>query len=120
MKDQIDRSRPIENTTVFDGAQSHRGYRVNKFSMSMTQAENREAFKADEDAYMDRFGLTDAEKQCVRNRDWKRLIEEHGGNIYMIMKVGAVLGFGLYQIGAQQRGETYEEFLATRNASGAR
>ena len=41
-------------------------------------------------------------------------------NIYMIMKIGAVVGQGLYQIGAHQRGETYEEFLETRNASGAK
>ena len=117
---QLDPSRPIPDTSVFDGARSRAGYRVNKFSMSMTSTENRSAFKADEDAYMDRFGLSAAEKQCVRDRDWRRLIEEFGGNIYMIMKVGAVLGQGLYQIGAQQRGETYEQFLATRNASGAR
>ena len=57
--------------------------------------------------------------ELVRKRDWRGMIEV-GGNIYMIMKIGAVLGHGLYQIGAQQRGETYEEFLATRNASGAR
>ena len=117
---QLDPSRPIPDTSVFDGARSRTGYRVNKFSMSMTDAGNRAAFKADEEAYMDRFGLSEAEKQCIRDRDWCRLIEEFGGNIYMIMKVGAVLGQGLYQIGAQQRGETYEQFLATRNASGAR
>ncbi|MEX2453356.1 MAG: protocatechuate 3,4-dioxygenase [Rhodospirillaceae bacterium] len=112
--------KPIPDTFVFDGAQSRRGYRLNKFSMSMAKAENREAFKADPEAFMDRYGLSEAEKQCVRDRDWRRMVEEHGGNIYMIMKVGALLGQGLYQIGAQQRGETYEEFLATRNASGAR
>ena len=47
-------------------------------------------------------------------------MDELGGNIYMIIKIGTVTGHGLYQIGAHQRGETYEEFLATRNASGAR
>ena len=49
-----------------------------------------------------------------------RIMDELGGNIYMIIKIGTVTGHGLYQIGAHQRGETYEEFLATRNASGAR
>jgi protocatechuate 4,5-dioxygenase alpha chain len=117
---QLDPSRPIPDTCVFDGARSHAGYRVNKFSMSMTAPENREAFKADAESYLSRFALTEPEKQCIRDRDWRRLIEEFGGNIYFVMKVGAVLGQGLYQIGAQQRGETYEQFLATRNASGAR
>lgn len=120
MKQQIDTARPIPDTSVFDGRQSRLGYRLNKFSMSMTRAENREALKADPEGYMTRCGLTEEEKQCVRDRDWRRMVEEHGGNIYMIMKVGAVLGQGLYQMGAQQRGETYEQFLATRNASGAR
>ena len=120
MTQQIDPARPIPDTSVFDGTQSRLGYRLNKFAMSMTQAGNREALKTDPEAYMERCGLSEAEKQCVRDRDWRRMVDEHGGNIYMIMKVGAVLGQGLYQIGAQQRGETYEQFLATRNASGAR
>ena len=116
---QIDRSKPITNTMVFDGRMSRQGYRLNKFSMSLADAANRETFKADEEAFMTQSGLSDAEKELVRKRDWRGMIEV-GGNIYMIMKIGAVLGHGLYQIGAQQRGETYEEFLATRNASGAR
>ena len=31
----------------------------------------------------------------------------------------AHLGHGLYRIGAQMRGESYEEFMATRNEPGA-
>jgi protocatechuate 4,5-dioxygenase alpha chain len=38
----------------------------------------------------------------------------------MLIKLGATVGEGLYHMGAQQRGESYEEFMATRNASGAR
>lgn len=117
---QVDKDRPIENTQVFDSEQTRKGYRLNKFAMSMTKAENREAFKADEEACLAKSDLTEQEKQLIRDRDWRAIMDEHGGNIYMIMKIGAVLGQGLYQIGAHQRGETYEEFLATRNASGAR
>lgn len=119
MSSQVDRSNPIPDTIVFDGRVSRQGYRINKFSMSLADAANREAFKSDEEAFMARMGLNDAEKEWVRQRDYRALIEA-GGNIYMVMKIGAVLGHGLYQIGAQQRGETFEEFLATRNASGAR
>lgn len=120
MSQQIDKSHPIENTNVFDQEQTRLGYRLNKFAMSMTRPENREAFKANEEAYMAGWDLTEQEKQLIRDRDWRAIMEEHGGNIYMIMKIGAVLGQGLYQLGAHQRGQTYEEFLATRNASGAR
>ena len=44
---QVDKSRPIADTKIFDGAESRRGYRINKFAMSLARAENREAFKAD-------------------------------------------------------------------------
>ena len=120
MTSQIDKTRVIEDTKIFDHQETRLGYRLNKFAMSMTKAENREAFKADEEAYMATWDLTDEEKQLIRDRDWRAIMDEHGGNIYMIMKIGAVLGHGLYHIGAHQRGQTYEEFLATRNASGAR
>ena len=120
MTSQIDKTRIIKDTKIFDHEQTRCGYRLNKFAMSMTKAENRVAFKDDEEAYMAKWDLTDIEKQLIRDRDWRAIMDEHGGNIYMIMKIGAVLGHGLYQIGAHQRGQTYEEFLMTRNASGAR
>ena len=117
---QVDRSRPIADTKIFDGEESRRGYRINKFAMSLAKAENREAFAADEEGYMARWELSADERDAIRERDWRRILGELGGNIYMIIKIGTVTGHGLYQIGAHQRGETYEEFLATRNASGAR
>jgi protocatechuate 4,5-dioxygenase alpha chain len=116
---QIDRSRPIPDTVIFDGRQSRRGYRLNRFCLTLTKPENRAAMKEDADGYMAECGLTEAEQDLVRGRDYLGMIEA-GGNIYLIMKLGAVNGDGLYQMGAQQRGQTYEEFLATRQASGAR
>jgi protocatechuate 4,5-dioxygenase alpha chain len=115
---QLDPSRPIPGTQVFDGRVSRRGYRINKFCMSLTRAENRAAFKADEAAYLARSNLTEEEKAMVRTRDFKAL-GEAGGNTYFLMKLGACTGFGLYHIGAQMRGETYEAFLATRKDRGA-
>ena len=120
MKPQVDKARKIPGTTVFDWRESRKGYRINRFAMSFAEEAGRAAFKADEEAYMARFGLSEKEKACMRARDFRGLIEDCGGNIYMIMKIGACTGHGLYQIGAQQRGETFEAFLATRNAGGAR
>ena len=48
----------IPDTPLFDRAGSIRGYRINKMAMALGQAENRTAFKADEEAYLDRFGLS--------------------------------------------------------------
>src|SRR5262245_18949622 len=78
----------------------------------------REAFKRDEEAFMARFKLTDEEKNLIRKRDFKRLIEA-GMNIYAMLKIGSATGNSLYKMGAQMRGESYEEFLKTRTISGA-
>jgi protocatechuate 4,5-dioxygenase alpha chain len=115
---QLDRAHPIPDTYVFDGRLSRQGYRINKLCISLTSEATRSAFKADEEAYMTKYGLTAAEKELVRKRDFLGLIKA-GGNIYMLLKLGAVTGNGLYQMGAQQRGETLQQFLATRNVSGA-
>lgn len=117
---QIDRSRAIPGTRIFDGRESQKGYRINKFAMSFAKSENRAAFQADEEGYMAAHGLSEQEKAFMRARDFRGLIDECGGNIYMIMKIGTCTGHGLYQIGAQLRGETFQEFLDSRNAGGAR
>lgn len=118
MDKQIDPERPIRDTSIFDLRSSFQGYRINKLADSLNAPENREAFKADEEAYMAKFGLTDEEKALIRKRDFNGLIEA-GGNIYYLIKIGFCTGFGLYRMGAQMRGETYEEFLATRKDKGA-
>lgn len=78
----------------------------------------REAFKRDEEAFMARFGLSENEKALIRKRDFAGMIE-HGMNIYFMLKVGSVTGNSLYRMGAQMRGESYEDFLKTRKISGA-
>lgn len=110
----------IPGTYVFDGALSTKGYRLNKFFFSLTGAENRECFKKDPLALMDRFGLTDWEKQMVQEKNWLRLVREGGANIYVMYKMGSVTGDSLQDIGAAFRGESLEEFLDTRNVEGAR
>jgi len=78
----------------------------------------REAFKRDEEAFMARFSLSEAEKDLIRKRDFAGLIEA-GMNIYFMLKIGSATGNSLYRMGAQMRGETYEQFLSTRNIKGA-
>lgn len=109
----------IPDTSVFDLRLSLRGKRLNRMCAALCSPAERDAFKRDEDAYMSRFGLTDEEKTLIRNRDFKGLIEA-GTNIYYLLKIGSVTGNGLYQMGAQMRGETYQQFLSTRKISDAR
>lgn len=107
------RDTPIAGTTVFTGARSRQGYRINKFAMSLTQEANRDAFRADERGYMKSCELTDAEMDLVAKRDWKGLVAA-GGNIYVLIKVGGAVGQNLLQMGAQMRGQSFDEFMQTR------
>ena len=109
---------PIQGSEVFDLANSWRGYRINKMCNALSHASNREAFKRDEEYFMAAHGLTEQEKQLVRDRDFSGLLAA-GGNIYFLLKLGVVTGNGLYMMGAKMRGESYEQFLATRNEKGA-
>jgi protocatechuate 4,5-dioxygenase, alpha chain len=110
--------RPIPDTSIFDLRLSRRGQRLNKLCASLCKPENREAFKQGEEAYISKFGLSDQEKNLVRARDFQGLIEA-GTNIYFLLKIGSVTGNGLYKMGAQMRGESYESFLATRRLKDA-
>jgi len=110
--------RPIPDTTIFDLRLSRRGYRLNKLCAALCSPQEREAFKRDGEAYLSKFGLNEKEKDLIRKRDFKGLIEA-GTNIYYLLKIGSVTGNGLYRMGAQMRGETYEEFLPTRRLKDA-
>lgn len=108
----------IQGSEVFDLASSWRGYRINKMCNALSRAANRDAFKRDEEAFLQAYGLTEREKELVRRRDFSGLLAA-GGNIYFLLKLGVVTGNGLYMMGAKMRGESYEQFLATRNDKGA-
>ncbi|MES2686613.1 MAG: protocatechuate 3,4-dioxygenase [Pseudomonadota bacterium] len=108
----------IADSEVFDLAVSWRGYRINKMCNALSQAANRDACKQDEEAFMAKYALTEEEKCLVRARDFSGLLAA-GGNIYFLLKLGVVTGNGLYYMGAKMRGESYEQFLATRNERSA-
>lgn len=113
-----DQPAPIFGTTIFDGDQAMKGYALNKMCFSFNDAANRDDFKADNEAYFDRFSLTDAQKDAVRSGQVLRMIEE-GGNIYYLAKLAGLWGIGVQDAGAQQTGVTLEEFNAQLEAHGA-
>ena len=87
----------IPGTTIFDTDQAALGYHLNMFAMSLMKADNRERFKADENAYLDEWPMTAEQKQGVRDRDLNRLISL-GGNVYFLAKIGATDGLNYVQI----------------------
>lgn len=104
---------PIPDTPLFDRAGSIRGYRLNKMAMALSQPSNRDAFKADEEAYLDRFGLTSEQKIAVKSRDWHELVRM-GGNLFFILKIAAVDPTPITRIGAAQAGMDHDDFLYER------
>ena len=103
----------IAGTLLLTGERSSKGYRLNRMAMSLTDAANRAAFVSDETGYAERMGLSDAEIDMIRRRDWKAMIEA-GGSIYLLIKIAGALGVGLYDVGAQTAGMSLEQFMAQR------
>ncbi|NIB38501.1 protocatechuate 3,4-dioxygenase [Pseudomaricurvus alkylphenolicus] len=115
MSKETGHSDHIPGTFVFTGQRSRKGLNLNRFAYSLHEANNREAYLKDPEGYMDSCGLSQWEKTRILEGDWKSLIEEGGGSVYMLLKMCAVTSAGLTDLGAQMRGETQEEFLKTRN-----
>src|SRR4249919_3493509 len=99
----------IPGTIVFDAEQSRLGYHLNMFCMSLMKDDNRKAFRADEEKYLDRFSLTPAQRKAILTRDWNGMLAE-GGNIYFTAKLAATDGLSFQQIAAKMSGSTQEEY----------
>lgn len=102
---------PIPGTTLFDGEQAKKGYALNKMCFSFNSADNRNAFKADEEAYMHAYGLNDAQANAIRTRNVLGLLAA-GGNVYYLAKFAGILGLDVQDLGAAQTGMTKDEFKA--------
>lgn len=107
----------IPGTIFFDGKQAMKGYALNKMCYSFNQAENRDEFKQDEEAYCRRYGLNEDQIKAIRERDVLGLIGA-GGNIYYLAKFAGILGLSVQDIGAQQTGMSVDEFNAMLHAAG--
>lgn len=102
---------PIWGTTLFDGDQAQKGYALNKMCYSFNSAENRAAFKANEEAYMQQYGLNEQQAIAIRTRNVLGLLAA-GGNVYYLAKFAGILGLDVQDLGALQTGMTKEEFKA--------
>lgn len=105
----FDHHAPIEGTTVFDGAQAMKGYALNKMCYSFNGAAARAEYLDDPEAYYEKFGLNDQQKQACRDKVVLDLIAA-GGNIYYLAKFAGIFKLDVQDVGAQQTGMTKEEF----------
>ena len=108
---------PIPGTYMFDGKAAMKGYALNKMCYSFNHADNRAAFRRDEEAYCQQYGLSAEQCEAVRERDVIRMIKA-GGNIYYLAKLAGLLGLNVQDVGAQQTGMTLEAFNARLRAAG--
>lgn len=101
----------IPGTYVFDGERCRTGYPLNMFCMSLNQQQNREAFRRDEAAYIDQFGLSGEQRRAVLERDWLGMLRL-GGNIYYTFKLAIFDGLTMQDAGALMSGTgmTVEQF----------
>jgi len=104
-------TREIPGTTLFDGVQARKGYALNKMCFSFNEAANREAFKADEEAYCAKYGLNDEQRAAIKARNVLQLIAA-GGNVYYLAKFAGIFGLDVQDLGAQQTGMTKDQFKA--------
>ena len=103
----------IPGTFVFDADRGREGYQLNQFCISLRLQVNRDAFNADENAYLDQYPMTQDQRQAVLERDQNRLLEL-GGNIYYTSKLAANDGINFQQLAGLMTGmgnEAYRKMM---------
>ena len=101
----------IPGTYVFDGKTSHAAYPMNKLLYSFNHEENRQAFAENPEAYTEKFGLSDEQKEAIVNYDFLKMLQL-GANIYFLAKLAVPRGYSIQDAGAAFQGITTEEFQA--------
>ena len=114
----------IPGTYVYDSRRCRMGYALNMFCMSLNKAGNREDFKQNQAAYLDRFALTVEQRRAVLDRDWLGMLKL-GGNIYYTIKIAFCDGLTFQDVAGMMSGvpkETYAKMMLAggRNPQGNR
>ncbi len=102
----------------FDLAVSVANFELNKFFNDMIMPAHRALFLKDEEASLAASQLTDEQKDLIRRRDWRGLLQA-GAIFFGLEKFAAVLGQPNNVVYAAMKGMSVEDFQATRNAPGA-
>jgi len=112
---QLEGIERLKGTYPYTLERSAKAYRLNRFLHDLIIPEHREAFLRNPDALMTKHELSAEEADLVRRRDWRKLI--HYGVIFFVLeKLAAVVGVSNLHVYAAMRGQSLEEFQATRNA----
>lgn len=107
----------IPGTWVFDAQRARMGYHLNAFLYSLMEPENREAFLADERAYLEKFPMSEAQREAVMQRDWNRLLEL-GGVSYALAKLAFTDRKSYQWMASQMVGVSEQEYVNMMLAGG--
>lgn len=113
MMHELEGAGGLPGTYPFTHARSHANLRINAFLHDLIQPEHRARFVGDFEALADERGLTDEEKDLIRQRKWLEMVRR-GVSFFVLEKMAAVLGVSNPEVYAAFRGETLAQFLATR------
>jgi protocatechuate 4,5-dioxygenase alpha chain len=103
----------IPGTYVYDSRRGRMGYALNMFCMSLNKVQNREVFKENQTAYLDRFAMTAEQRRAVLERDWLGMLRL-GGNIYYTIKIAFCDGLTFQDVAGMMSGvpkETYAKMM---------
>ena len=107
----------IPGTTLFDGVQARKGYALNKMCFSFNEAANRQAFVADEEAYMRAYGLNETQAAAIRARNVLQLIAA-GGNVYYLAKLFSTDGLSFAEAVSSMTEYSFAEYREMMNKGG--
>jgi gallate dioxygenase len=105
----------LPGTYPFTLDRSVKAFRLNDFLHGLIEPARRKRFLADPEPMFEEAGLTEQERDMVRRRDWRALIQ-YGVIFFLLEKLGAVVGTTNLHIYAAMRGQSLEDFQKTRNA----
>lgn len=91
-----------------------RTFRISNFLYQIIRPEFREAFLADPEPLFGEYGLSEEERNMIRQRDWRAMIQ-YGVIFFLMEKLAAVVGTTNLHLYAAMRGESLEDFQKTRN-----
>ena len=111
---QLKGAEQLEGTYPFDLDRSVGHYRLNKFLHDLVIPAHRAKFASDPEAAFAEAGLSEEERDMIRRRDWRALMQ-YGAIFFVLEKMAAVVGVSNLHVYAAMRGQTLEDFQKTRN-----
>lgn len=99
----------IPGTYVFTTEVCRQGFKLNKFCKSLDIANNRDAFRADPEGYLESFNLEPDQRKAVEDRDWLGMLQI-GGNIYYTFKLAIFDGLSMQHVGGLMSQMTVDDF----------